>query len=287
MTANLVTGSRIILSLAMLLFPVFSAGFYVCYLLAGFTDMVDGTIARKLGTESEFGKKLDTTADIVFVAASACRLFPAFEIAPAIWIWISIIAMIKIMNIVSGFVIQKKYVAVHSPANKVTGAVLFLLPFTLSIIDIKYSSIFGCLTATFASIQEGYIIRNSIGQGDMNMPLVRVEMMQGKTAEYKKAVLDCIHEGLMESIGIPDWDRFQRIAEIPKEDFETAPEKTDDFMIIELTVFPGRTKEQKGNAIKAITAGLADRLGIAPTDVFIVINEPPLENWGMGGVQKG
>lgn len=58
-------------------------------------------------------------------------------------------------------------------------------------------------------------------------------------------------------------------------------------MIIELTLFPGRTKEQKGKAIKAITSRLESSLGIAPTDVFIVIKEPPFENWGMGGVQKG
>ena len=119
------------------------------------------------------------------------------------------------------------------------------------------------------------------------MPLVRVELIKGKTSEYKKTILNCIHESLVESIGIEDWDRFQRIVEIPKDDFETAPEKTDNFMIIELTLFPGRTKEQKGDAIKAITSRLSNSLGIAPTDVFIVINEPPLENWGMGGVQKG
>ena len=119
------------------------------------------------------------------------------------------------------------------------------------------------------------------------MPLVRVEMIKGKTAEYKKTVLDCIHVGLMESLGIENWDRFQRIVEIPREDFETAPDKTIDFMMIELTLFPGRTKEQKGDAIKTITSKISDSLGIAPTDVFIVINEPPLENWGMGGIQKG
>ena len=118
------------------------------------------------------------------------------------------------------------------------------------------------------------------------MPLVRVDIIAGKSCEYKKTVLDCIHSGLVEAIDIQDWDRFQRIVEIPREDFETAPEKTDDFMIIELTLFPGRTKEQKGDAIRAITSKLKDKLGISPTDVFIVINEPPLENWGMGGIQK-
>lgn len=57
-------------------------------------------------------------------------------------------------------------------------------------------------------------------------------------------------------------------------------------MIIELALFPGRTKEQKAKAIELITANLVSQLGIEPTDVFIVITEPPLENWGMGGKQK-
>ena len=52
------------------------------------------------------------------------------------------------------------------------------------------------------------------------MPIVKVEMLKGKSTEYKKTVLDCIHEGLMESIGIEDWDRLQRIVEFDRNDFE-------------------------------------------------------------------
>lgn len=118
------------------------------------------------------------------------------------------------------------------------------------------------------------------------MPLVRVEMTAGKSSEYKRTILNCIHDGLTAALEIPDWDRFQRIIEIPREDFETAPEKSDAFMIIELTLFPGRTREQKGAAIRQITANLEDRLGIAPEDVFIIIQEPPNENWGLGGKQR-
>lgn len=119
------------------------------------------------------------------------------------------------------------------------------------------------------------------------MPLVRIDMVKGKSPEYKKTVLDVVHEGLIEAFGIEDWDRFQRIVEIPREDFEIPEGKTEDFLIIELTIFPGRTKEQKKAAISKITADLNNKLNIAPTDVFILINEPPLENWGMGGNQKG
>lgn len=118
------------------------------------------------------------------------------------------------------------------------------------------------------------------------MPLVRIEIIKGKSAEYKKAMLDCVHEGMMEAIGIADWDRFQRIVEIDRADFETPPEKTDGFTIIEITMFQGRSREQKKALIESITAKLGARLGLAPTDVFIVMHEPPDENWGMGGKQR-
>ena len=119
------------------------------------------------------------------------------------------------------------------------------------------------------------------------MPLVRIDMVKGKSPEYKKTVLDVVHEGLIEAFGIEDWDRFQRIVEIPKEDFEIPEGKTDNFMLIELTIFSGRSKEQKKAAITKITADLNAKLNIAPADVFILMNEPSLENWGMGGNQKG
>ena len=118
------------------------------------------------------------------------------------------------------------------------------------------------------------------------MPLVRIEIIKGKSAEYKKALLDCVHEGLVEAIGIADWDRFQRIEEFDKACWEAPEGKTENFMIIELTIFPGRNREQKKAAIEKITGLLCEKLGIPATDVFIVMNEPPFENWGMGGVQK-
>ena len=99
-------------------------------------------------------------------------------------------------------------------------------------------------------------------------------------------MLDCIHAGLIESLGIEDWDRFQRIIEIPGEDFEIPSGKTDDFMIIEITMFPGRTKEQKKAVIESITGKLVRELSVSPGDVFIVIIEPPNENWGMAGNQR-
>ena len=159
MIANFVTRLRIVFSLIMLYFPVFSPGFYACYMLAGITDMVDGTVARMLGAENEFGEKLDTIADFIFVFSALYKLLPVTEIRMGIWIWIGVIAVIKVINIISGLLLQKKFVTVHSLANRIVGVVLFLLPLTLSFVDIKYSAIVVCVLATFAAIQEGHYIR--------------------------------------------------------------------------------------------------------------------------------
>ena len=159
MIANIVRFLRIVFSLIMLYFAAFSPGFYACYLLAGITDMVDGSVARRFGTESEFGEKLDTVADIIFVAASLYKLLPAIALATGIWIWTGIIAVVKVINIISGFLVQKRFVSVHSPANKITGIALFLLPLTLPFVDIKYTAVLVCMLATFAAVQEGHFIR--------------------------------------------------------------------------------------------------------------------------------
>ena len=157
--ANLITSIRILCSITILFCPVFSVAFYALYLTAGLSDMADGWVARKTNTVSEFGAKLDTIADFVFVVVCLFKLLPIVNIPTWLYAWIGIIAFIKVVNIVSGFVVQKRFVAVHSVMNKVTGALLFAIPLTLSFIDIKYSATAVCAFATFAAIQEGHFIR--------------------------------------------------------------------------------------------------------------------------------
>lgn len=158
--ANIITSLRIICSVALLFCPALSPAFYVFYLIAGFSDMVDGTVARKMNTVSEFGSKLDTVADFIFIIVCLFKLIPVMDIPVWLWIWINVIGMIKIINVASGFIVRKKFVAEHTAMNKVTGLLLFFLPLTFSIMDVKYSVAAVCAVATFAAIQEGYIIRN-------------------------------------------------------------------------------------------------------------------------------
>ncbi|QNU65882.1 CDP-alcohol phosphatidyltransferase family protein [Ruminiclostridium herbifermentans] len=157
--ANIITGSRIILSFVLLFCPTLSIPFYVVYVIAGLSDMIDGTVARKTNTVSEFGSILDTIADFVLVTVCLIKLIPVLFVEIWMYIWIVIIALIKAINIVSGFVMQKKLVTVHSIMNKVIGVMLFALPLTLNFIELRYSAAVVCVIATFAAIQEGYFIR--------------------------------------------------------------------------------------------------------------------------------
>ena len=156
--ANIVTGCRILCSIGMLFFPAFSLGFFILYLICGLTDMVDGTIARKTNTASEFGAKLDSTADFIFVAAALLKILPVLDIPCWLWGWILGIALVKIANVISGFVREKRFMVEHTILNKMTGFLLFLLPLTVLFIELKYSAAVVCFVATFAAIQEGYYI---------------------------------------------------------------------------------------------------------------------------------
>ena len=164
-TANLITGTRILCSVALLFCPAFSLPFFVLYLAAGLTDMIDGPVARKTGTVSEHGAKLDTTADFLFVAACLIKLLPLIPFPLWLWLWIGGIALIKAVNLLSGYIVQKRFVTMHTVMNKATGILLFVLPLTVPVVALKYSAPVVCMAATFAAIQEGHYIRT--GRDDL------------------------------------------------------------------------------------------------------------------------
>ena len=157
--ANIITLFRIMFSIAMLFFPTLSTTFYALYIAAGFSDMIDGAVARKTDTVSKFGSQLDTFADILFVVVCLIKLLPVLDIPVWLYIWILVIAFIKVANIAVGYIRQKAFAAVHSMINKVTGCLLFLFPLTLTFIDLRYSAVFVCFIATAAAIYEGYLIQ--------------------------------------------------------------------------------------------------------------------------------
>ncbi len=156
--ANIITSSRIIFSLPLLFIPLLSAWFYVFYLFCGFTDMIDGAIARKTNAVSKFGAILDTIADFVFMFVCSIKILPLMHLPVWLWVWIIIIALIKIFNIALVFIRKKKLISIHSVLNKITGFALFFLPLSMSIVKTTYSVATVCVFANIAVMQEIYFI---------------------------------------------------------------------------------------------------------------------------------
>lgn len=160
--ANVLTILRILCGLLILICPTFSKWYYFFYLLGGFTDAIDGTVARRLGKATDFGAKLDTAADFVFVAAVIIKIAGAISVPIWLLLWIGTILVIKVSNAILGAIRYHKFVAVHSKMNKICGIAVFvslLLPgWDCAWQGKAAASILVCMMATAAAIHEGYLI---------------------------------------------------------------------------------------------------------------------------------
>jgi len=117
------------------------------------------------------------------------------------------------------------------------------------------------------------------------MPLVRIEVIRGQSGEYKNTLLQAVNDVLVDALSTSDDKVIQRLFEFDMEFCQLSPGRTEKFTLIEITMIPGRGATVKRRLIENLTRVLGERLVIKPIDVFIIMNEPPLENWGFRGIQ--
>ena len=157
---DLLSVSRIILCLPLLLVDAMIVPFWVLYVIAGTTDMLDGFLARRWGVESKFGARLDSLADFVFVLAVGYKLFPWLKLPVALWMMIGLITLVKASNAFSVYLVKQRIEFLHTKANKLTGFLLFIGMMAIAqsyFIPIAWGV--ACI-ALFAAIQEGHFIRS-------------------------------------------------------------------------------------------------------------------------------
>ena len=152
--ANIVTSVRILGSVCMLCSSVFSSLFYSAYLLCGFTDMIDGTIARKTNSVTSFGSHLDSIADLIFLTAASIKVLPAIYIPYWLWCCILIVFIMKITSIIWRYILVQQLRIEHTRINKLTGFLLFLFPLSFPFVEIEYSAGIVCTVAFLSAIQE-------------------------------------------------------------------------------------------------------------------------------------
>jgi phenylpyruvate tautomerase PptA (4-oxalocrotonate tautomerase family) len=114
------------------------------------------------------------------------------------------------------------------------------------------------------------------------MPLARIEVRKSRPAEEVAAIMEAVYQAQREALKVPDGDRQIRYVEHKPDFFSVPPGKTENYTLVEITLFPGRSLKAKRHLYKSIVQRFG-ALGIAPSDIFIVLYEPPLDNWGLRG----
>lgn len=119
------------------------------------------------------------------------------------------------------------------------------------------------------------------------MPLVRISLIKGKSAEYRKKVADVVHQAMVVTINCPPQDRFQLVTEHTKDNFIYAAEylgisHSDNLIVIQISLNEGRTVDLKKALYQAIADGLNKAVSVNTQDVFISLVEVKKENWSFG-----
>lgn len=115
-----------------------------------------------------------------------------------------------------------------------------------------------------------------------SMPMTRIEVRRQRPPEQVQALIQAVYEAQRQALKLPEDDRQIRYVEHRPEHFAVPPGKTEDYTYVEILLFPGRSLEAKRRLYRGIVERFG-RLGIAAADVFIVVQEPPLDNWAIRG----
>ncbi len=137
--ANFVTAFRIPFSLMMLFYDVLSPQYFLFFTLAGATDVADGTIARKLGTKSSFGARLDSISDLVFYIIACAKLIPYLvsSMPLALWIMLFAVLALRVALYISAFIRYRCYLSHHTYLNKATGVCIFFTIYLIPLLKDK------------------------------------------------------------------------------------------------------------------------------------------------------
>jgi 4-oxalocrotonate tautomerase len=119
------------------------------------------------------------------------------------------------------------------------------------------------------------------------MPFVRIDLLEGKSPEYRAQVGQIVYQALLDVLGVPPNDRFQVFAEHSKSGLQfdrdyLGVHRSDDCIFLQITLNSGRTLEMKQRFYKAVADGLHAALKLRREDVFISLVEVPKENWSFG-----
>jgi 4-oxalocrotonate tautomerase len=119
------------------------------------------------------------------------------------------------------------------------------------------------------------------------MPFVRIDLIEGKSAKYRKTLGEIVYKAMTKAINVPENDKFQVITEHAPDELNVADSYLGstfgkDIILIQITLNAGRTLEQKKAFYKRIVDDMNAQLKVRPDDVVINLVEVAKENWSFG-----
>lgn len=162
--ANMITCLRIAGTVVMIAMPTLGRGFFIAYTFAGVTDALDGFVARKTGTTSKFGAKLDSSADLFFYISMMIKILPYlfYYLPKIVMIIIFAIFAARVLFYAIMGVLTHKFISNHTILNKLTGLMMFFVPYFVRLPFFIFYACAICAVAIAALIREILISRNMV-----------------------------------------------------------------------------------------------------------------------------
>ena len=177
--ANIISGSRVLCAAALLLCSEFSALFVSLYTYCGFSDLIDGPVARKTTSVSVLGTHLDTAGDVLTYSAMAKILVFSIDIPIWAFIWFGFILAGFLTSAVISKVRKGKFYFVHTLFCKIMGGVFFVLPFVITRIKVYVCALVLCSVSSVAA-GESILVQLKSNDNTTNVLSVRKLLKESK-----------------------------------------------------------------------------------------------------------
>lgn len=158
---NLLTGLRIVCSSILLVTPVYTIRFYLLYLISGITDVLDGQLARRFHVASKFGASLDNIADYSLILCTLVKVLPVLKMKIWSFVWGVCMLAAHVSSSIIAFIKYKRIIVLHTLANKLLGAVVYVVPLLAGFCDHTLLISAVCVFMCFSVPEEIYLLLTS------------------------------------------------------------------------------------------------------------------------------
>lgn len=153
---NAITAFRIIGTAVLFFIKPLTTEFLVLYALCGFSDLLDGFIARSTGKTTELGARLDSIADLLYYAVMVFKIMPVLLDILPLWLWCAtgVVVALRLGSYITAAVKYGKFASMHTYMNKVTGLAMFTMPYVLRLPCAVTLCAVICVIAGLSSLEE-------------------------------------------------------------------------------------------------------------------------------------